>query len=280
MNREGGRFTGALVVSAALHLGAGALLWVSASGAEPLPEVRAYRVDIVSLPPNQLGELPAEPPSPTSPSTAAPQPEAEPVAEPALVAEPAPEPTPAPPRPAPEPTPAPPGKTAPPESRKPTAEPKPSAARAETPKPTPAPKPAASKAGAAEKAGAASRDRPKPATGPDPVASSAGGEGLNVRTEGAEFMDPAYLANIVRQVNRYFRRPADARTDEAEVRFWIDRDGSVSGIEVVRSTGGFGFRAAAMEAVEQAGNRGAFGPLPDAYPADRLPVSFYFRPAH
>jgi hypothetical protein len=31
--------------------------------------------------------------------------------------------------------------------------------------------------------------------------------------------------------------------------------------------------------VEQAGLNKAFGPLPRAYPADRLPVSFYFRPA-
>jgi len=48
---------------------------------------------------------------------------------------------------------------------------------------------------------------------------------------------------------------------------------------VVRATGSFAFRAAAMEAVEQAGARRAFGPLPDAYGADVLPVSIEFRPA-
>ena len=100
-----------------------------------------------------------------------------------------------------------------------------------------------------------------------------------MRTEGARFVEPGYLENIVRQVNRYFRRPSGSVTDEAEVRFWINRDGSVSDIEVIRSAGSFRFRAAAMEAVEQAGNRKAFGPLPRAYPADRLPVSFYFRPS-
>jgi hypothetical protein len=30
--------------------------------------------------------------------------------------------------------------------------------------------------------------------------------------------------------------------------------------------------------VEAAGERRAFGPLPDGYPADVLPVSFYFTP--
>jgi hypothetical protein len=30
--------------------------------------------------------------------------------------------------------------------------------------------------------------------------------------------------------------------------------------------------------VEAAGAAGAFGPLPDGYPADVLPVSFYFTP--
>ncbi|HEX2095396.1 MAG TPA: TonB family protein, partial [Longimicrobiaceae bacterium] len=129
-----------------------------------------------------------------------------------------------------------------------------------------------------QSAGPSARDA-VPATGRNPDPDSPGGEGLSVRTEGAEFVDPAYLANIIRQLHRYFRPPPGARTDEAVVQFWINRDGTVSNITVARSRGSFQFRAAAMEAVEQAGIARAFGPLPRAYPGNRLPVSFTFEPA-
>jgi TonB family protein len=91
-------------------------------------------------------------------------------------------------------------------------------------------------------------------------------------------VDPAYLANIIRQLKRYFRPPPGAQSDVAEVRFWINRDGTVSDIAVGRSRGSFQFRAAAMEAVEQAGLAKSFGPLPRAYRGNRLPVSFTFEP--
>lgn len=117
-----------------------------------------------------------------------------------------------------------------------------------------------------------------PATGSNPVTSTAGGEGLNVRAEGADFVDRAYLENIIRQVRRYFRPPAGARTDRATVRFWIARDGSVADLEVVTARGSFPFRAAALEAVETAGREREFGPLPRAYDGDRLAVTFDFSP--
>lgn len=120
---------------------------------------------------------------------------------------------------------------------------------------------------------------PVPATGHGPVASSAGGEGLNVRINGADFVDRAYLENIIRQVNRHFRPPTDAGGERVEYRFAIGRDGRVQEISFVAGNAGFRFRSAAMEAIEQAGRRGAFGPLPGAYPGDRLVVSFYFRPS-
>ena len=68
---------------------------------------------------------------------------------------------------------------------------------------------------------------------------------------------------------------ADGREIEVE----INRDGSVSGLRLISSTGGPAFRLAVMEAVEQAGRNRAFGALPEVYQADQLPVSFYFRPA-
>jgi TonB family protein len=246
----------ALLGSAALHAAIGGLFWAATRSAAEVPRMRVYAVDIVSPPPRELGEWsPAPAGDPGAP------PETEPTP-----AEPAPEPEPAPK----EPSPAPKATTPPAAKERPKAP-----APKETPKaPTPAPAPKAAAPRGSGNSGESSRS-----TGANPDASSAGGEGLDVRTEGARFVEPGYLENIVRQVNRYFRRPTGSVTDEAEVRFWINRDGSVSDIEVIRSAGSFRFRAAAMEAVEQAGNRKAFGALPKAYPADRLPVSFYFRPA-
>ncbi|MGH7458844.1 MAG: TonB C-terminal domain-containing protein [Longimicrobiaceae bacterium] len=115
--------------------------------------------------------------------------------------------------------------------------------------------------------------------GPEPDPASEGGAGLNVRLEGAEFTDQAYLRSIYRAVNRYWRRPPDARSDRAEVRFRIHRDGSVDHIEVVRASGSFRFRASAMEAIEQAGLNDAFGPLPGDYSGETLTVVFVFRPS-
>ena len=80
-----------------------------------------------------------------------------------------------------------------------------------------------------------------------------------------------YCENIVRQVRRYFRRP-DGSNGSAEACFRILRDGSVDNIAVGRVRGGFTFRLAVQEAVEQAGMRKAFGTLPAAFNAATLPV--------
>lgn len=256
----------ALLSSAALHAAVGALFWVVNRSDAEEPRMRVFAVDIVSPPPRELGEWsPAPAGEPTVAEEATPEPEPVPDAPE--------EPSPAPKATTPEPPPREAPKAAPPRpaaKETPKAAPKAPAAK-ETPK---KPEAKAPPPKGSEATGEAGRS-----TGARPDASSAGGEDLDVRTEGAAFVEPGYLENIVRQVNRYFRRPAGSVTDEAEVRFWINRDGSVSDIEVIRSTGSFRFRAAAMEAVEQAGNRKAFGPLPRAYRADRLPVSFYFRPS-
>ena len=60
--------------------------------------------------------------------------------------------------------------------------------------------------------------------------------------------------------------------------FFIHRDGSVSGIQFIKRSGDFSFDLEAQGAIEAAGNAKAFGPLPDGYPADILPVSFFFSP--
>lgn len=175
--------------------------------------------------------------------------EPEPVAAPEtpVVAEPVPEP----PAPQPEPEPE---KPAP-------APPKPEPA---PPTPTP-PKPADPK------------PDPEPARGADPTPSTTGGENLNVQLDGEEFPFPDYLENIVMQLHRVFRWNGSPNL-EAEVVFYIQRDGSTGGIRIVRKSGNFEFDLQAHEAVDRAGRTTAFGPLPDGWQQDRLWIRFTFEP--
>ena len=92
------------------------------------------------------------------------------------------------------------------------------------------------------------------------------------------FPYPQYLQNIVAQVYRRWDRPKTNASLRAEVFFTIQRDGSVSGIRFIRRSGNFTFDLGAQGAVEAAANVGAFGPLPDGFGEDVLPVSFFFTP--
>ena len=212
---------GAFAASVGLH--AAVVLLFIASGLRPqpeLPEFRVYRVNIVSPPPQVLGD--PEPPKPETPK---------------VVQE---RPVEAPPKPQPK---------APPVQR-PTVR--------EEPKP---------------------KEEPKPAQGrkPEPEAKVSG-EGLNLQIDGEAFPYPEYLANIVTQIHRYFRWTG-ASGLSAEVYFVIRRDGSVEDIRVLRGSGNLQFDYEAMGAIEAVATRGLFGPLPEGYKQDRLPVAFGFRPA-
>ncbi len=212
---------GAIAGSVGLH--AALVLLFIASGLRPqpeLPELIVYRVNIVSPPPQVLGE--PEPPTPEPPK---------------VVQE---RPVEAPPKPQPK---------APPVQR-PTVQ--------EKPEP---------------------KQESKPAQGenPEPTAK-VGGDDLNIQIDGETFPYPEYLANIVTQIHRYFRwRGASGLT--AEVYFVIRRDGSVQDIRLLRGSGNLEFDYEAMGAIEAVGTRGMFGPLPEGYKSDRLPVAFRFRPA-
>ena len=107
---------------------------------------------------------------------------------------------------------------------------------------------------------------------------STGTDIATVKTPGLDFPYPEYLRNIVSEVYRRWDRPSGAASLQAEVAFLILRDGSVREIKFIRSSGNFAFDLDAQGAIEAAGNARAFGPLPDGYPADVLPVSFYFTP--
>ena len=137
------------------------------------------------------------------------------------------------------------------------------------PEPKPPPEPEKKEAPAKTRAPEPPLPGETPSTGTD-VAS--------VKTPGLEFPYPEYLRNIVSQVYRRWDRPGGAANLQAEVSFLILRDGSVREIRFTRSSGNFSFDLDAQGAVEAAGNARAFGPLPDGYPSDVLPVAFYFTP--
>ena len=120
-------------------------------------------------------------------------------------------------------------------------------------------------------------EEPKPAQGNKPEPVEVGGENANVRIEGQEFPYPEYLENIVLQLPRYLRW-GGAGNLRATVIFYIGSDGSVGGLRLDGGSGNFNFDLEAMSAVEQAGRRGAFGPLPDGFQGDRLWLRFTFLP--
>jgi outer membrane biosynthesis protein TonB len=121
-------------------------------------------------------------------------------------------------------------------------------------------------------------ERPQPSRGPDAEPSSQGGEDMNIRMEGLRRDYPDYYGNIVLQIRRCFlqRRPPDGRW-EAQVDFFIARDGRTVDIRFAKESANTAFNFQAMGAVECAGSR--FGPLPEDMPLDRLPVRFTFNPA-
>lgn len=169
-------------------------------------------------------------------------------APPEAIPTPPPEEKPAPVKPPPTPPKAPP-------KPEPKAPPKPETEKKEPPAKTRAPEP--------------------PLPGETP---STGTDIATVKTPGLEFPYPEYLRNIVSQVYRRWERPSGSASLRAEVSFMILRDGSVRDIKFTQSSGNFAFDLDAQGAVEAAGNAKAFGPLPEGWPADVLPVAFYFTP--
>lgn len=125
-------------------------------------------------------------------------------------------------------------------------------------------------------------ERPEPPAEESPSAppeqSQEGVADTPVRLEGAPFPYPDYLANIILQIKRHWRPPFGGGQLRAELAFTILRDGSVESVSWVRRSGDPGFDLEARGAIETAGRRGVFGPLPDGYPSDRLRVSFFFDP--
>src|SRR5439155_12023631 len=119
--------------------------------------------------------------------------------------------------------------------------------------------------------------RTTPTTQPLPgERPSTGNDVATVSTEGVAFPFPEYLQNIVAQVLRRWQRPGQSSPLEAEVSFFVHRDGSVSDLQFIKRSGNFAFDLEAQGAVEEAGRFKAFGSLPDGWQSDVLFVRFYF----
>lgn len=112
-----------------------------------------------------------------------------------------------------------------------------------------------------------------PAPGETP---STGNDVATVSTEGVDFPFPEYLQNVVSQVRRRWQRPEQSVPLEAEVSFFVHRDGSVSDLHFIKRSGNFAFDLEAQGAVEEAGRFKAFGVLPPGWTSDVLFVRFYF----
>jgi protein TonB len=160
----------------------------------------------------------------------------------------------------------------PPQEKPAPVKPKPTPPPKTPPKPEPKPPPATEP----------NREPPPPTAAPVAPAEgetpSTGTDAATIKTPGLEFPYPEYLRNIVNQVYQRWDRNDARQNSFAEISFLIRRDGSVHDIRFVTRSGSFAFDLSAQGAIEAAGNTRAFGPLPDGWDADVLPVSFYFKP--
>jgi protein TonB len=169
-------------------------------------------------------------------------------------------PVPTPARPAPRSA-----RSKPPVSREPAAPAAKPAPRAQPQPPTPSPQSAAKAAAPAQPVGV-------------PGGTPGGTDVATIKTEGVDFPFPGYLQNLVSQVYRRWRPPPSNASLNAEVLFFVHRDGSVTGLQFIQRSGSFAFDLEAQGAIEAAARADAFGQLPAGYGPDVLPVSFYFNP--
>ncbi len=111
---------------------------------------------------------------------------------------------------------------------------------------------------------------------PDPDVETPG-EDLNVRIEGVRRDYPEYYNNIIRQMQRCFQWRGEVGL-RATVYFVINRDGSVSDVDILEQSTSIGFDIEAMGAAECAGTNDRLGPLPEDLPFDQLPIVFKIDP--
>ncbi len=112
---------------------------------------------------------------------------------------------------------------------------------------------------------------------PDPEEENPG-ENIEVRMEGLKRLYPEYYENIVRQITRCFRPPSNSRGREASVRFDLGADGRVirGTLAVLEGSNNIRYDLSAQAAVECASGNNRFGPLPEGFEWETLPVLFNF----
>ena len=240
--RQGSGVTAPLTLSVLLHGAVAVLLFNSLKERKPVALPPMYRVNIVAAPPGEraIGEVKPETPAARTSVT--------------------------------QPTPAPSTiKEAPVQPKPVTRSPRATATQTKAaPTKTKASTPSETKTARQPKTEA-------PKAGGGPIGDK-GTDVATVRAEGIEFPFPGYLNNIVRQIALNFKPRNPSARLRAVVRFLIHRDGSVSNIEFITKSGNYGFDLDAQGAVEAASTRRAFGPLPNGFPDDVLPVVFSFDP--
>lgn len=224
--------------SAALHALVIATFLVAGAGHNRPPLPPFYRVSLVAPPGVSAPAAAASAPAPATAAPAPPRAAAKPAARPAPSREPA----------------------------------VPLARRPAAPKPLPAPVPASP-----------TTHNPPSTTSPSqpvgvPGGTPGGTDVATIKTEGVDFPFPGYLQNLVSQVYRRWRPAPSNASLEAEVFFFVHRDGSMTGLQFIKRSGSFAFDLEAQGAVEASARAGAFGTLPAGYGPDVLPVSFYFNP--
>lgn len=233
-----------LVGTGLLHASLLLLVMAGSRRSAPARILPAYRVDLVAAP-RAAGPEPGAVPAPPTPAVRTPAPAPSPPA--ARI--------------------APPRREAAPVPR--TAARAPSTAQVTA---------AASKAPVTATAAGAAKAATAVPGGAEGAVAGTGADPATIRTEGVEFPFPGYLRNLVAQVFRRWRPPPGNSSLEAEILFLVHRDGTISGLTIVRRSGSFGFDLEAQGAVEAAARAGAFGALPAGYGSDVLPVSFFFSP--
>jgi periplasmic protein TonB len=102
-----------------------------------------------------------------------------------------------------------------------------------------------------------------------------GADVANVKVDGTDFPYPVYLQNVVRQIALQFK-PSARGALQAEVAFMIRRDGTIAGLRLTRRSSVYSFDQDALAAIELASRN--FGPLPQGFSDDVLPVIFSFDP--
>lgn len=102
-----------------------------------------------------------------------------------------------------------------------------------------------------------------------PQADSVSGDSVGGKGEACPVA--GYCERVLLQVQRFFRAAPGNPGARGKVCFRILRDGSVADIATQDvHDGGAAFRLAMMEAVDAAGSRRAFGPLPDVFDPQRM----------